>query len=178
MTENDRFLTRYHAETATAADIFDEIERWHEIPRRVDLHVHLGMSWDEFEIFAATGILPSARIHGKLGRVDAILLSNGEALKTHGPLFCQPPCPVHWPSEHELAGRPLNWDAEQGIVTRVCRHGVEHPYPDDRVVRLNLLNRQLINHECDCCCGQIIEGELAEQAELVSAPRAIEERAR
>lgn len=58
MTES--FMDAYRAGRATAADIDDWIDRWHDGPIvELDLHDFLGLTWTEFKHWGKTGKLPS-----------------------------------------------------------------------------------------------------------------------
>lgn len=153
-----RFLELVHAGHASADEIDDYIGAWHDAPpdaacSRVPLHVHLGMTWTEYQGWGKTGILPTEAEHHRVPNPDQIRLADGRMLNVHGPQSCrQPPCPVHAPSDHRLAHAPLIWRADRGIMERACLHGIGHPDPDDPVVRGD--EAQSI-HGCDGCCSRL-----------------------
>ena len=65
----------------------------------------------------------------------------------HSAADCQPPCCIHAPSDHPLAGAPLHWRHDRRIFERICAHGIGHPDPDDRA-----RNGGDGIHGCDGCC--------------------------
>lgn len=169
MDKTPRFLDLYHADEVPAQDIDHYIAAWHtaHVPpadQRVSLHVCLGLSWQEYQIWGATGALPTLAEHAVLGRADEVFVGPAEdrrPLRVHGPLRCRPVCPVHWPSDHPTASWPLQWYEDLGIMARLCVHDVGHPDPDDQQVRLH---PELAEHDCDGCCRPTIDGELAQRA--------------
>lgn len=141
MEKHKRFLDLYHDGEVSAAEIDDYIDRWHDAPPGlerplefcVDLHVYLGMTWDEWVAWnGGEGELPERE-----GR-------------------CRPACPIHWPTEHAGTRWPHGWRPDEGIMTRICPHGCHHPDPDDQQVRLH---PDLSEHACDGCCKPTIDGE-------------------
>jgi hypothetical protein len=164
-----RFLTLYHAGEVAAAEIDDYIEAWHGSEPHVQLHVYLGLTWAEYRTWLRENWLPTAAEHA-LEVDDAVWLDadteQAYLLRTHSPVRCRPPCPVHWPSDHPLAGAPLRWVREQGLMGRRCSHLTLHPDPDDQQVRLH---PDLARHNCDgCCTARTVDGEFYEDDEDVS----------
>ncbi len=169
MEKQPRFLDMYHAGVMQAGEIHSFIEVWHRTARTgspcsVSLHVFLGLTWDEFSMWATLGDLPTEREHQLHGRQDmAFVIFVGDdpgdttPLRTHGPLRCRPACPIHWPSGHAQETWPQGWDPDKGVMTRLCGHGVHHPDPDDQQVRLH---PDLAEHDCDGCCKPTIDGEV------------------
>jgi hypothetical protein len=165
-----RFLDLYHAGEAAAGEINDYIDAWTLSPSTVALHVYLGMTWAEFQEWRQTGLLPTAAVHS-LEHSDLAWVGDevqGHWLRVHPPMRCRPACPIHWPSKHPLAGAPLAWDQDAGVINRTCGHGVDHPDPDDQQVRLH---PDLGEHDgCDgCCTAATIPGELATPGGAVTA---------
>ncbi len=74
----------------------------------------------------------------------------GASLRHHTPQACCSPCPIHAPTDHHMVGWDMNWRNDRGIMERVCRHGIGHPDPDDRKIRLGE-DRGI--HGCDGCCN-------------------------
>ena len=72
-------------------------------------------------------------------------LVGGETIMAHNALRCLPPCPIHQPSAHHMAGWPQHWRDDRGIVERICPHGIGHPDPDDQTSDTV--------HGCDGCCN-------------------------
>lgn len=165
-----RFLDLYHLEQVVADDIHDAIEAWHSgtgPDRHVELHVALGLDWPEYTRWAGIGELPTAKEH-RHSRWDAALMEvDGRQVmvQVHPSHRCRPACPVHWPTDHPLAGSPKWWDPVEGIMRRTCSHDVDHPDPDDQQVRLHpVLNR----HDCDgCCTATVVAGDFYEPDEPV-----------
>lgn len=168
MNKTPRFLDLLHAGEVTPEQIDDFIEVWHTENPPVQLHVFLGMTWLEYRSWAKECWLPTAAEHA-LERADVLWsrtpgVEEPELIRVHSPVRCRPPCPVHWPSEHPLAAAAMHWDAEQGIIQRICDHELLHPDPDDQQVRLH---EELRDHRCDGCCSPaaFIDGEFYEQDE-------------
>lgn len=163
MSRYPRFLDLYHAGLVTAEQIDDCIEQWHDAQTLVSLHVFLGMTWGEYRTWLTEHWLPSADEHAA-ETSDALWESylDGEAqlLRVHPPMRCRPPCPIHWPSGHPLAGAPVWWDNAVGVLRRRCPHDRYHPDPDDQQVRLH---PELAEHDCDgCCTARVVEGDFSE----------------
>jgi hypothetical protein len=82
-------------------------------------------------------------------------------LQTHAPSRCAGEiCSIHNQSEHHMRAWPQLWRGDRGIMERMCEHGVGHPDPDDRQVRLWPAAGV---HGCDGCCvkprpGRGVEG--------------------
>lgn len=166
-TKTSRFLDLYHAGAVAPGEIDDYIDAWRAGRCNVQVHVYLGMTWAEYRTWLTDGFLPTAIEHAH-ERADAIWVGpddeRGFRLRVHPPAACRPPCPVHWPSDHPLAGAPLYWDAGQRYLLRICKHAMPHPDPDDQQVRLHA---ELQAHECDGCCRKraSLEGEFYEDYE-------------
>lgn len=164
-----RFLVLYHLGEADADDIDDYIEQWHAgagPDRHVELHVALGMTWPHYVRWGSRNELPTAYEH-RHARWDASLMRVNHhemMVQVHPPGRCRPVCPIHWPSNHPLAGAVKWWDCLEGVMRRICGHGYDHPDPDDQQVRLHPV---LSEHDCDgCCTATVIDGGLVQ-------PRAI-----
>lgn len=159
MQKTPRFLDLYHAGEVADGEINDYIDAWHARDSNVQLHVHLGMTWTEYQQWCALAELPSEAEHLRVPQVDHVLVGpcgKQTAMCVHGPSRCRPACPVHWPSDHPQAGWPLGWLEDVGVMTRLCRHDRHHPDPDDQQVRLH---PELAEHDCCGCCMITIEGE-------------------
>jgi hypothetical protein len=75
---------------------------------------------------------------------------------THALSECEPPCPIHAPSDHHMKDRPLNWRPDRYLMERICEHGIGHPDPD-HMARVRLLKGDEFAdghgiHGCDGCC--------------------------
>lgn len=170
MEKHKRFLDLYHDGEVSASEIDDYIDRWHDAPSGperplefcVELHVYLGMAWDEWVAWGGgEGELPEreGRPRHDLTFVTDVgqALVYADPLRTHGPVRCRPACPIHWPTEHAGTRWPHGWRPDEGIMTRICPHGCHHPDPDDQQVRLH---PDLGDHSCDGCCKPTIDGEV------------------
>lgn len=63
-------------------------------------------------------------------------------------------CALHAPSDHPMAGWPLNWRSDRRLMERVCSHGVGHPDPDDVAYRVSRGEPATVAvHGCDGCCA-------------------------
>lgn len=72
-------------------------------------------------------------------------------LRVHGKARCKGrTCCIHNPSLHHMIAWPQYWEANNGIMGRICRHGFGHPDPDDVLVKAALVPVE--EHECDGCC--------------------------
>lgn len=154
-----RFLDLYHAGEVTQDEIEGYIEAWHLGNSHVQLHVFLGLTWGEFRTWLTDHWLPTVAEHA-VERADAVRMGGddeeGYLLRVHPPQNCRPPCPVHWPSDHPLAGAQMWW-TEEGFLTRRCAHNLFHPDPDDQQVRLH---PELNEHDCDgCCTARVVDGQ-------------------
>lgn len=50
--------------------------------------------------------------------------------RVHDADGCEPPCPIHAPSDHHMAAWPLEFRPFKQIFERVCDCGTGHPDPD------------------------------------------------
>lgn len=86
------------------------------------------------------------------GRLDAIVLHNGQVLQTHGPVRCHGrACAIHNPGHH-MATWPIVWRADLGLVERLCPHGTGHPDPRSVEWLEQHGIYDLDRHGCDGCC--------------------------
>jgi hypothetical protein len=81
-------------------------------------------------------------------------------LRTHGAEYCSGEfCCIHKPSDHALHAAPMNWRSDNGLMERICEHGVGHPDPDDLTHKLLTLGAEGFAageydvHGCDGCCA-------------------------
>lgn len=170
-----RYLDLYHRGEVTAEQIHDFVTAWHDgtaqqPDRHVALHVSLGLTWAEYGMWATLGILPSETEHATQAHRDVAFVGPPEdrqPMHVHGPLRCRPACPIHWPSNHMMAAWPLSWRQDAGVMMRLCRHGLDHPDPDDQQVRLH---PDLAEHDCDGCCRPTIDGDLVRPAPAALQP--------
>lgn len=63
------------------------------------------------------------------------------------------PCAVHNKTEHSMRGFPQHFRTDNGLMERICSHGIGHPDPDG----LPFFEDQGIGgmgiHGCDGCCA-------------------------
>jgi len=80
-------------------------------------------------------------------RLELATLAGGETIYAHRLADCPPPpCPVHSPSSHHMAGWPQHWRDDRRIIERICPHGIGHPDPD------GMFDPGDGIHGCDGCC--------------------------
>lgn len=90
----------------------------------------------------------------------------GQVLRHHDIEACQGQvgCPMHNPSDHPLAWKPMAWDSACRIVRRRCEHDLWHPdvdsinYMERRAMEIQSQTMQVMGqllkaHDCDGCCG-------------------------
>jgi hypothetical protein len=64
-------------------------------------------------------------------------------------------CVVHNPTRDSvMAGFPLNWREDRGIMERICPHGVGHPDFDSANYNIRAGAARLNSHGCDGCCSE------------------------
>jgi hypothetical protein len=82
-------------------------------------------------------------------------LPDGTVLhNVHEPADCEgEPCAFHHPSDHPLKNAPISW--QNGMVMRICEHGVAHPDVDHLWWRLRTAQVTPVLHWCCAseCCG-------------------------
>jgi len=92
-------------------------------------------------------------------RLVKVTLVGGQAIFAHPEVDClDPPCCIHSPSDHHMRTWEQHWRPDRGIMERICPHGIGHPDPDDRAIRLG---HDEGTHGCDGCCrkGEVINIE-------------------
>lgn len=81
--------------------------------------------------------------------MDIYISGTGQRLRVHGGDTCTgPACTIHRPSPHHMRSWPTLWRSDRFMMERLCKHGVGHPDPDDRV-----LDR---SHGCCGCCRPLL----------------------
>lgn len=88
-----------------------------------------------------------------------ILEGGQHVYNVHSPAFCRDGiCCIHNRTDHQLRSWPQNFRGD-GLMERLCRHGIGHPDPDDYLIRMKIHPGI---HSCDGCCqtANTIEGEL------------------
>lgn len=167
-----RFLDLYHAGQVAMGEIDDYIEAWHAGNTHVQLHVFLGLTWAEYRTWLCEHWLPTVEEHARESS-DAVWMGGddeqGYLFRVHPPRNCRPPCPIHWPSDHPLAGASMWWDESEGFLSRLCTHEIFHPDPDDQQIRLH---PELREHECDgCCTARVVDGDCYAPRSITRRPR-------
>lgn len=82
---------------------------------------------------------------------------NGEILEgVHPRTACEGRyCCIHNPSDHVMYEFPLHFRNDNGLMERICPHGIGHPDPDalayEEMVRPGSALARSI-HGCDGCC--------------------------
>lgn len=67
------------------------------------------------------------------------LMMKASWLAVHAESRCEPPCPIHAPSDHQMRYFPLTWRSDRGFFERLCPHGTGHPDPDDLAFKLRTM---------------------------------------
>jgi len=86
------------------------------------------------------------------------LLPGGQMLTNVHPKFvCQAngprACPIHNLSDHPMRAFPQNFRPDNGLMERVCPHGIGHPDPDSLPFFEEKGIAHMGVHGCDGCCG-------------------------
>ena len=76
----------------------------------------------------------------------------GQVVYTHSAEHCEPPCPLHYPSDHPLKDAPLRWREDRHIWERICPHGIGHNDPDSTAYNRKHGFNDRGDHGCDGCC--------------------------
>lgn len=85
---------------------------------------------------------------------DEWVLIGGEVIRgVHSSDRCFPPCTIHAPSAHHMAGWPQHWRDDRLLMERICPHGIGHPDPD----HWPHVGQDLA-HGCDGCCVAPLPG--------------------
>ncbi|HYH54817.1 MAG TPA: hypothetical protein VD761_11875 [Solirubrobacterales bacterium] len=70
---------------------------------------------------------------------------------------CEPPCPIHAPSDHHMKDWRLHWRSDRYLMERICEHGIGHPDPDHMARIERLKGEEFADghglHGCDGCCS-------------------------
>lgn len=76
-----------------------------------------------------------------------------DGIKVHDKEVCTPPCPFHASSDHPLKDAPIHIRLDKdGLVERICEHGVGHDDPDSVMYMRAHGARWAGVHGCDGCC--------------------------
>lgn len=160
------FLDDYFAGATDAAGIDDHITLWHDGQGGdLMLNEYLGMTWPEYRIWIEQGRLPVRA--GRDVSMAWVQLQGGRTIWAHGARMCQPPCAVHWPTDHGMISWHQLYRNDRGIMERLCPdHGIGHPDPDDLALRTG---QDSGVHGCCGCCFQAKAGARARRAGHPSA---------
>ena len=88
----------------------------------------------------------------------ATLEHSGVELMAHPASSCagQPACPLHNRSVHSMRAMDQHWRSDNGIIERICEHGVGHPDIDQYHYWLATMGKRdadaMFSHGCDGCC--------------------------
>lgn len=100
---------------------------------------------------------PPVRIPDHLPKEEVLLSDDTLLVNVHSPGTCAGDyCSIHNPSNHALSHRPRKF--HNGIILRVCKHGVDHPDPDALAWVGRVLDDGFVDtyaaHECcvEVCC--------------------------
>lgn len=138
------FMDEYLAGRATAGEVDDWVDRWHDGDDDRELHAYLGLTWPEYAVWVTRGILPSRE--DREDEMQDVRLYGGQLIFAHSAGACTgAPCPIHWPSQHHMRFWGQNWRNDRKIIERICpEHGTGHPDPDDAA-------RNRVHTCCGCC---------------------------
>jgi hypothetical protein len=79
-----------------------------------------------------------------------------DGVTVHTERVCVPPCPFHAPSDHPLKDAPMRIRlAKEGLVERICEHGVGHDDPDSVAYMQAQGHTWAGIHGCDGCCETV-----------------------
>ena len=92
------------------------------------------------------------------GRTDGVALEHVEGFvlnNVHAESDCAGrPCPVHNRTDHSMRSFPQHFRSDNGLMERICGHGIGHPDPD----ALPFYEERGIGgmgvHGCDGCCSK------------------------
>lgn len=93
---------------------------------------------------------------------ELVALGTGRIMRIHTAGQCTgTPCPFHAPTKHHMVGWPMSWQADRGLIERLCEHGISHPDPDSVAYLAGRMTWDLVivgevyvaRHECDGCCA-------------------------
>lgn len=83
---------------------------------------------------------------------DMFGLNASQVISAHSASDCEPPCPLHSPSDHPLNTAPLQWRSDRRIFERICPHGIGHNDPDSTAYNRRHGLPADDSHGCDGCC--------------------------
>lgn len=86
---------------------------------------------------------PATAVRHTLEHSDQVLVNVHNTTECEGAY-----CTIHNMSDHHMRTFPQSWRIDQGIMERICPHGIGHPDPDNPWTEHD--NRW--HHGCDGCC--------------------------
>lgn len=93
---------------------------------------------DDLELETVTYDLVTVLVAGDWG-------TERKRLRTHPNSQCFGSfCTIHNPSKHQMVDWPRQWHQFNGVMERICPHGVGHTDPDEV--------KKDATHSCDGCC--------------------------
>lgn len=104
---------------------------------------------------------------------DVVVLVGGRTFYVHPKSTCEPPCPVHAPSDHSLRDSQLLWRGDRYLFERECAHGVGHPDPDSLAYKRRVGAPESGVHGCceGFCCRPVAVDQRVERARSASLLR-------
>lgn len=86
-----------------------------------------------------------------------VMLAGGEVLvNVHPSVVCQQngdrPCPIHRITDHLMRAFPQHFRMDNGLMERICPHGIGHPDPDALPFFKERGIEGMEVHGCDGCC--------------------------
>lgn len=87
-----------------------------------------------------------------------VMIAGGEVLvNVHPKSQCQAggpaACPIHNLSDHSMRAFPQHFRVDNGLMERVCPHGIGHPDPDALPFFVERGITAMEVHGCDGCCS-------------------------
>lgn len=86
--------------------------------------------------------------------MSRVTLEGGQVLRgVHPSHACSGrPCPVHNMTKHSMRNFPQHFREDNGLMERICSHGVGHPDPDSLPFFEERGIEGMDIHGCDGCC--------------------------
>lgn len=86
--------------------------------------------------------------------MNIFILEGGQKIhNVHDKMQCQGrQCPVHNLTEHSMREFPQHFRFDNGLMERICPHGIGHPDPDALPFFEERGMAYMSVHGCDGCC--------------------------
>jgi len=82
--------------------------------------------------------------------MEHYVTGTGQPLLVHEAEDCKGEhCVIHNPSQHCMVDYPTHWQADRGLMERICPHGVGHPDPDDLAFKRDIWTEKYGKEEAD-----------------------------